>query len=420
MITLINFAAGLGLDSVKEVRTRKLVTVLAVGLSLLVLCWFKYLSWLVALVNDLSRFTHLEFHFDTASAALPVGISFYTFQALSYTLDVYNRRIGTTKSLRDFACFVAFFPQLVAGPIVRGREFLPQIPEHQPLRQENTVRGIELMLCGYLKKCVVGDNLALIVDQVFGAPQFQSGSMLWFGALCFTVQIYCDFSGYTDIARGLGKIAGFDLPVNFKWPYLSTSIRDFWRRWHITLSFWMRDYVYIPLGGRESTTARFIINLLITWLLCGLWHGAGANFIFWGLYHGVLITVGHLAEKTRLGRIWARMPMMIRIGWTFFLVAMGWVLFRADGLSKAAYIYKRMFTWDSEFILGIFSIPLPIAGIGLAMIVHIISYHFRYDINEQSLLIKLPTAIRITAVALIALIILIFSGKQEAFIYFAF
>jgi D-alanyl-lipoteichoic acid acyltransferase DltB (MBOAT superfamily) len=353
---------------------------------------------------------------------MPIGISFFTFQALSYSIDVYRNKIRVSDSLLDFACFVSFFPQLIAGPIVRGQEFLPQIPNHHPLRKENTIKGVELILIGYFKKCIIADNISPISDGIFNYSGMSStgGLLIWFGVFCFSVQIYCDFSGYSDIARGLGRIAGFHIPVNFRWPYLSQSIQEFWRRWHITLSYWIRDYVYISLGGSRGTVARYLINVIITWLLCGLWHGAASNFVLWGGYHGLLVGGAHLMRNTIFGKFWQILPKLFQMSFVFVLILIGWALFRSPNLLAAKVVLVKMFLPTHNYFTGWQYVLMPLVMLLISGLFHMLCYKYNYDIDTNSLLIKIPWYLRPVVVALVIFVIVIFAGEQEAFIYFAF
>ena len=420
LITLINFYSAKGMNAVSRQSIRSLILIVGVGASLSLLVYFKYATWLMSTLSNILFRLSVDISLPVPKPNLPVGISFFTFQALSYSIDVYRRQSEPAKSFQKFICFVAFFPQLVAGPIVRSREFLPQIPFHRPFERENTIRGLELVFLGYFKKCVIADNLANTVDNVFLSVNSVSGIVMWFGVLCFAVQIYCDFSGYSDIARGLGRILGFKIPINFRWPYLSISIQEFWRRWHITLSFWIRDYIYISLGGSRVPISRYLFNMMITWLLCGLWHGANITFVFWGLYHGCLLTFSRITEHTCLGRIWKQMPELVRISWTFLLVLVGWALFRSPNLRVAQSALAKMLIPSGDFFFNWQSIMLPLILLTMAGSVHMFFSYFNYDIDNKSLLVKMPWVVRIFLIGITVLTIVILAGQQERFIYFAF
>jgi D-alanyl-lipoteichoic acid acyltransferase DltB (MBOAT superfamily) len=261
---------------------------------------------------------------------LPVGISFYTFQSLSYIIDVYRGRVEARRNLLDFALFVSFFPQLVAGPIERADRMFPQLEQPRVFDADRIGSGILLMVWGFFKKLVIADNVAVLCAKVFALehPWFP---LLWAGVFAFAIQIYADFSGYTDIARGSARILGFELMENFHHPYLARSPSDFWRRWHVSLSTWFRDYVYIPLGGSRVSPARGAFNLVFTFLLSGFWHGASWNYVLWGLYWGVWVLLERLASQSSLRR-W-RMPAALQVAGMFLVACVGWLLFRETNVA---------------------------------------------------------------------------------------
>jgi alginate O-acetyltransferase complex protein AlgI len=270
---------------------------------------------------------------------LPVGISFYTFQSLSYTIDVYRRRMERTRSPLDFALFVAFFPQLVAGPIVRAASFLPQLGNARRFAEVNLRFHLTLFLVGYVKKACVADQLARAIDPVFAAPELYGAASQWLASCLYTLQIYCDFSGYTDMAVACAGLLGYRLAENFNFPYLARSFREYWRRWHISLSSWFRDYLYIPLGGSRRSPARVGLNLLLVFFLCGLWHGAAWTFVLWGLYHGAFIG----AER------WipvSRMPRWLGHVYLLLFTNLGFVIFRAADLPTAIAYLRGLFSPD--------------------------------------------------------------------------
>jgi alginate O-acetyltransferase complex protein AlgI len=263
---------------------------------------------------------------------LPVGISFYTFQVMSYTIDIYRGELKPTRNFLDFALFVAFFPQLVAGPIERARRLLPQIGRQRSFDSKRFASGFWLIFWGLYKKIVIADNMAIIVDRVFAESASATCLMSYLGALAFAVQIYCDFSGYSDIARGCARTLGFELMRNFNLPYFAKDPREFWRRWHISLSTWLRDYLYISLGGNRKGRIRTDFNLFLTMVLGGLWHGAAWNFVWWGIYHGVLL-IGHRRLSKNKGLIDLRQAPLIRFAKTFAMfhfTLFGWLLFRSN------------------------------------------------------------------------------------------
>ena len=307
----------------------------SVGINLAFLGFFKYFNFFVDSANSLLRgmgFATWNLHLEVI---LPVGISFYTFQSISYIVDVYRGDIEPARNPIDFALFVAFFPHMVAGPIMHCRDLLPQFQRTRHTTSLQIVEGLWLILFGYFKKVAVGDNLAPIVDRVFADTTAVSGAAVLLGVYAFAFQIYCDFSGYTDIARGVAKLLGVELMVNFNRPYLALNPSDFWRRWHISLSTWLRDYLYVPLGGNREGRVNTYRNLFLTMLLGGLWHGAAWNFLLWGAYHGVLLMLHRLVVLDL--KLWTRES---RAGWfasrvlMFNAVCYGWLLFRANSFEQ--------------------------------------------------------------------------------------
>jgi D-alanyl-lipoteichoic acid acyltransferase DltB (MBOAT superfamily) len=274
---------------------------------------------------------------------LPVGISFYTFQSLSYTVDVYRRYLAPTRSLTDFALFVTFFPQLVAGPIVRAVDFLPQLASPRRLADVALRPALLIFLAGFLKKACIADQVAPTVDALFAHPDQHGLYASWIGVLLYAVQIYCDFSGYSDMAIGCAALLGYRLTLNFDFPYLATSIADFWRRWHVSLSSWFRDYLYIPLGGNRRAPARTYLNLALVFFLCGLWHGASWTFVVWGLLHGTYLVAQRLWSAAVPGRS-AKGRIAAAGGWllTMLAVLFAWVVFRAPTFPTAARVWRNL------------------------------------------------------------------------------
>ena len=306
----------------------------------------------------------------TVNVVLPVGISFYTFQTMSYTIDVYRGRLAPTRDFWSFALFVAFFPQLVAGPIERARHLLPQIESERRLSASMVHEGLWLCLLGYFKKLVIADNMIPFTEPVFGDPANASGMAIVVAVYAFAFQIYGDFSGYSDIARGLGKLMGFDIMLNFRFPYFATNPREFWRRWHISLSTWLRDYLYVPLGGNRHGRRATERNLLVTMLLGGLWHGAAWNFVAWGLYHGVLLVVHRRLEPWLAARR-ASPPGGLRravAALCFFqLTCLGWLLFAVRRLADVPLLLGSLsWDWSYEAMVCVVTIVLFAAPLLLA------------------------------------------------------
>lgn len=336
---LFNYLIGLQIAPA-ESNTRKQFLLLGVILNLLTLIYFKYALFIADgatwfLSDDWKSgtlWTHLN------SIYLPLGISFFTFQSISYLVDVYRKEAPVEKNLLNLACYIAMFPQLVAGPIVRYQTIAKQIQDRN-LSKEKISFGIVLFIIGLSYKVLLANSLARSVDIIFGMSHDQLTPILtWIATLGYTFQIYFDFCGYSTMAVGLGWIMGFQFPHNFNFPYISGSITEFWRRWHITLSRWFRDYLYIPLGGNRNGEGRTYFNLLMVFILCGLWHGAAWNFLFWGLYHGFFLVI----ERMGLKKILDQLPKPLSIAYTFFIVIIGWVFFRATSFEQAGVFLKSM------------------------------------------------------------------------------
>jgi len=328
--TLVDFGVGLALSKEAGPRARRGWLIASLISNLGILGYFKYAGFFVRSAHEFFGSLGLDFSLPVLEIVLPVGISFYTFQTLSYTIDVYRRRLDPTRDLGDFALFVAFFPQLVAGPIVRATTFLPQLVEKRRLTQVAFRAHLSLFLFGYVKKAVVGDNFAPVIERIFDNPEAFGPLAKWMGLSMFSVQIYCDFSGYSDMAIACAGLLGYALPINFNFPYLARTITEFWRRWHISLSSWFRDYLYIPLGGNRSSTTRTYWNLFLVFFICGLWHGASWNFVVWGLFHGLFLIF------ERVVKIESRLRSAL-LGHTYvlFVSSLAWVFFRAPDLRSS-------------------------------------------------------------------------------------
>lgn len=319
---------------------RKRYVWLSLFLSLSMLAYFKYTNFFI---ENLSYLFGIKWHH--IDIVLPVGISFFTFQTMSYTIDLYRERIPVCTSLHKFMLFVAFFPQLVAGPIVRASEFLPQLDKDIRLKWQDILIGSQIFLGGAIQKVLIADNMSIFVDPVFSNPGLYSAGTLWLSTIAYGIQIFCDFSGYSLMAIGVARILGFELPKNFNMPYLATSITDFWRRWHMTLSFWLRDYLYIPLGGNRYGTGRTYLNLIITMLLGGLWHGASWNFVIWGGMHGAALALHKLwTEHSVQWKSLKQLKVYKFFSWliTITLVGMLWIPFRSKDFPATISYYNGL------------------------------------------------------------------------------
>lgn len=360
---IIDYICSIRIEDSQNASVRKRWLVFSICSNLGLLAYFKYTNFFMDTVSSL-----FGLHASHLNILLPVGISFYTFKTLSYTIDVYRREIKACRSLWKYCMFVTYFPELVAGPIVRASIFLPQMGRSLRPSRPRAVVGLQIILLGVTKKIVIADRLSIFVDPIFTHPEVYSPLTVASAVVAYSLQIYCDFSGYSDIAIGVSRIIGFDLPENFNMPYLSTSITEFWRRWHMTLSQWLRDYLYIPLGGNRHGRLRTYFNLFLTMLLGGLWHGASWTFVFWGFLHGAGLAV-HKIWLERRGESFR--PFGGAVGWitTYIFVCVTWVFFRADSFSSAAVILRKVVGLDSGGIVWYYSplfMLLPLVVIGHA------------------------------------------------------
>ncbi len=408
--TACSFASGILMQRYRQAR--KWVCVANVVLNLAILAVFKYFNFFVDNLQVLA--SALGWHFDgpTLNVVLPVGISFYTFQALSYTIDVYRGHIAPTRDAVEFFAYISFFPQLVAGPIERATALLPQFQRERRFNPERAMDGVWQMLWGFFKKMVIADNCAPLVDAVWSQPQDMGSATLMLGALLFTFQIYGDFSGYSDIAIGCARLFGIDLMRNFNYPYFARTISDFWRRWHISLMTWLRDYVYIPLGGNRCSRVKFVRNVLVVWLLSGLWHGASWTFVCWGLYHAVLLL---LARALRWRGNWLL---------TFMLVVVGWVIFRASTIDQAfTYLMAMGRVGHLSLWAGMSVTRLAVVAPAVALML-LAEYRARDKQHalhwDTGALSRAMLWARLVFMVILAQAILVFAGTQSQFIYFQF
>lgn len=356
--TVLDFFIGKSLEKAKLELNRKLLLYTSITVNLGFLGVFKYFDFFVSNFIDAFSLFGVEISAGSLNIILPVGISFYTFQTLSYSIDVYRRKLKHTDDFIAFSAFVCFFPQLVAGPIERATNLLPQFLKARKFNYEQAADGMRQILWGFFKKVVIADNCAVFVNAIFDKPDPLSGSTLFMGSVLFAFQIYCDFSGYSDIAIGTSRLFNINLKQNFATPYFSRNIGEFWRRWHISLSTWFRDYLYIPLGGSRGGTWNKIRNVFVIFIVSGLWHGASWNFIVWGGLNALYFLPLMLTKKNRNhlntvaeGSLFPTYKEFLSIGFTFFLTVIAWVFFRADTLTEAVHYLNLMFS--SSF----FSIP---------------------------------------------------------------
>ncbi len=347
--TLVDYFVALRIQATENPRTRKQLMAVSVCVNLGALGFFKYFDFFVESAVAALDTLGVGANAPLLNVVLPVGISFYTFQTLAYTIDVYRKAQEPERDFITYALYVSYFPQLVAGPIERAGNLLPQLKSPRTVTQDDWNTGAQLVLWGFVKKVAVADSLARFVDQGFSDPQAQSTPFLWLAMYCFAIQIYCDFSGYTDIARGISRMFGIRLMENFRQPYWSANITEFWRRWHISLSTWLRDYVYIPLGGNRHGERTRYRNLMITMLVGGLWHGAAWTFVLWGALHGLLLTAHRRLTGNRPineASHGSRVIMLLKIVFTFHVVAIIWVPFRADSWMGMIDFLIGLFIWN--------------------------------------------------------------------------
>ena len=434
--TILDFYLGGIIWKTKNIAKKKALLIISLAGNLGLLGFFKYADFAILQFNLLGEQFNLADQIPFLNLALPIGISFYTFQTISYTVDVYRGKLEPSKSLKEFALFVAFFPQLVAGPIVRAADFLPQLREKMNMDTErlkqivihnpNLKFGITLMTFGFFKKIFFADNIAPFVNEIFHNPIGLDSFSIILGTIAFGIQIYSDFSGYSDIAIGAALILGFKLPINFNKPYFATSPSDFWRRWHISLSTWLRDYLYIPLGGSKKSPSRTYLNLFAVMFLGGLWHGASWNFVIWGILHGLYLAINiyivykfpflenNSFFKTKFGKI-------VSILVTQYFIFLAWIPFRVQNPDHMIYAMQKYLFIDFQ-TNGILNLmmdnKLSILLICLFILLHYFSFRQGNLIQKIS---NLPLKFwGIILCIIITTTILFFTGNSEDFIYFRF
>ena len=420
--TIVDYVIGLSISNQSSKKKQKSLLWGSVLFNLSVLGFFKYYNFFVDSWVEL--FSSLGYEIKsiwTLNFILPVGISFYTFQTMSYTIDIYRKKLEPTKDFISFASFVSFFPQLVAGPIERASNLLPQILKKREFQYDQVIQGLKLILWGMFKKVVIADSLAPIVDDIFSNYQDFGGGTLWLGAIYFSFQIYCDFSGYSDIAIGTSKLLGFELMSNFKFPYFSRNIGEFWRRWHISLSTWFRDYLYIPLGGSQEGKWKSIRNIFIIFLVSGFWHGANWSFIFWGLFHSILFLPTFMFNKNRnytssiiaANTLLPSLKEFINVVTTFLLVTIGWVFFRSESIGDS-------FSYLTSMISNINIVTHLSPKISFYILVLVlVDWTQRFD--ERNLFVTFPKLIfKIFVIICVFLILINFKKESQQFIYFDF
>lgn len=406
----IGFAMGdPDIDKASGSRKRKRILILGVTISILILAAFKYNGFFAA---EMAEFLHADAGF--LILAMPVGLSFYICQAISYMADVYTGKIGSRTRVRDVLLYVGFFPQMLSGPIVKARDFLPQLSKEHPLKAADFSSGACLFLMGLFKKTVIADRLGAAVDAVYSAPAAYSTAAVWFAVIGYAIQLYCDFSGYSDMAIGCARILGYDLGMNFDLPYLSGNPSEFWKRWHISLSSWLQEYVYIPLGGSRKGKIRTYINLLLTMFVSGLWHGAGITFVLWGLLHGLWLSLHRMISKRMKKAVF---PKTLQIAGTFFVVMLLWIPFRSGDLAQTQLILQRMFVPCAGIsFISVFTVLYTLLIMGGMIVLYIRGNGHRKEWQPDLMTFKGKFM-----VCILILIILCFSYiGNGAFIYAAF
>ena len=433
--TLITYYAGIRMATIATKSKRKTVLILSLFFNLGFLFVFKYYNFFNDSLRVLFQHYNLVYGNPALNVLLPIGISFYTFKNLSYAFDVYRGDQSPEKHLGYYALYVAFFPQLLAGPIERAKRFLPQLMEKCDFDYWKVTNGLKLMLWGLFQKMVIADNLAPLVDSVYNDPTHHSGVGLALATVFFAFQIYCDFAGYSDIAIGAAKIMGFTTMENFNRPYFSKSIPEFWRRWHISLSTWFRDYLYIPIGGNRVSIPRWYLNLFVVLSICGLWHGANWTFIVWGGLHGIYLVFSaftrNIREKIHKAMGLDRIPRLhnyFKVTVTFSLVCFAWIFFRANSISDALYIISHLCTGLGDIAVWAlkampffrplkFHLVVGVVSVGILLFIHLLQGDSHFDRWLSDKRISLRWAVYYS----MALAILLFGnfGTKE-FIYFQF
>jgi len=420
---IVDFSLANAIFRAESERKRKLILILSLVLNLGMLAYFKYTNFFYSIICDLTAQS-----FSSMSIFLPIGISFFTFQSLSYTIDIYRGTLKPVKSFLDYAFFVTFFPQLVAGPIVRAADFIPQI--FKPLKVTDAMigRGVFLIASGVIKKVVIADFISTnFVDRIFDHPALYTGLENLFGVYGYALQIYCDFSGYSDMAIGIALLMGFHFKINFDSPYQSKNITEFWRRWHISLSTWLKDYLYISLGGNRKGRIRTYINLFITMLLGGLWHGAGFRFVLWGAMHGIALAIHKLYLEVFPAKTADRSPVrqffmtVLSALITFHFVSFCWIFFRADNMETATQMIRQIVFHFNPQIFFEF-----ITGYKAVLIMMLIGYTLHFipksvELKTENIVTNLPLLLKVVFMMLVILLVVQFKSSEiQPFIYFQF
>jgi D-alanyl-lipoteichoic acid acyltransferase DltB (MBOAT superfamily) len=434
-ITVVDFTAGIVMKRYDDARIRKTALIVSLVANLGILFFFKYFNFFFASIGAALAAVGTSTHLPVLDIILPIGISFHIFQSVSYTIDVYKRKAQPVTHLGKFALYVSFFPQLVAGPIERPNGLLVQFFEKRRFDSVRACEGAKLMLVGYFKKLVIADNVAPLVNAVYAHPHEYPGPSLIIATLLFAYQLYCDFSGYTDIARGSAKILGYDLAENFTQPYASATVAEFWRKWHISLSSWLRDYLYTPLAlsGKRHSALHTYASLIITFVLIGLWHGANWTYVTMGALHGIYLVTGSITTRWPSRKVLS-LPRPLKVVTVFLLVSFTWIFFRASSMTDALYITSHLFSRFGDFVTALHStaqfhayilMGTPIASFIIALLgiatLEITESYYRKGVDVAAVLARTHTA-RLVLYGCIATFILLFGTfyGAEQFIYFQF
>ena len=420
--TIVDYSCAILLGRTAAPARRRTILILSLAFNLTMLGFFKYFNFFAENLTTVFSAMGWQLDFVTVRVLLPIGISFYTFMTMSYVIDVYRREIQPTHDLLDFAVFIAFFPHLVAGPILRAARLLPQIDSPRHITSAQMRDGLWLIAWGYLQKVFVADNLAPLANAVFDPAAHPTGINVLVGTYAFAFQIYGDFAGYSNIARGTSKLMGIELIENFRFPYFVRTPQEFWRHWHISLSTWLRDYLYIPLGGNRGTAWRTRLNLFVTMVLGGLWHGAAWTFILWGVYQGLLLIVYREAQRLRVAEEWLLGPSRLArvLGWAamFHLVCYGWLIFRARTAGQIGTLTARLFTDFAPASLDVRGLLAPfLLYTTPLLLVHVCEAYY----DDVLTVPRLPRAVRYSVYVATFYLTMLFGNFGGAeFIYFQF
>jgi alginate O-acetyltransferase complex protein AlgI len=423
---IIDYFAGILIEQQTDKQKRKRYLIISLIANIGVLAVFKYYNFLNSNIDGLATLLDFKNPIPYLEILLPIGLSFHTFQAMSYTIEVYRGNQKAEKHFGIYALYVMYYPQLVAGPIERPQNILPQLHAKHYFDYDRTIDGLKLIFWGFFKKVVIADRLALCANEVFNNVHNYQGGALILGIIFFTFQIYCDFSGYSDIALGCSRVMGIELMKNFNAPYLSKSIKEFWSRWHISLSTWFRDYLYIPLGGNRVKVSRAYLNIFLVFMISGLWHGANWTFVIWGAVHGVFNILGMITRRKentthKKSALLTNVGGFVSWGFTFLIVAIAWVFFRANTLSDATYFFKNVWRIDFSHLLGIPIFSYAYYLTSFALILFLFGIEFLKDRQLLHLNLKNRPAVALVYFSALFIIIYVLGiFEKQSFIYFQF